>query len=111
VKRGQISLEALIAFLVMLSIVSVSLSVLLAEGEKARAAGKALNEKTGAEKCALLVDVVYSNAGGKINKIGEACIAVENHVLRNKGKKAETIAEKINNQKTGLEVEINEHYK
>lgn len=113
------SIEAMLSLLAFFSILGLFLETAneqLKETEKATEEFRALAE---AQKCALLVDSVFANAGGLPEATGINCFQQEKGIvsakISNSKASANILAEAVflnqQNSATILEVKSNAHYK
>jgi len=115
---GQMQFEALAAFLVFLAVISSFLGILLGQAEAAEKAGSSLKAKMQAEKCATIVDALYSNAGIQSVNLDANCFSWEGNKVKARfgsaEKEAFAFAENISMARTGnetiIEVGVNDHY-
>ncbi|MEW6294803.1 MAG: hypothetical protein AB1467_00725 [Candidatus Diapherotrites archaeon] len=115
--NGIISLEAMLSLAVFLGLISVMLSALSMQSQKALSAKNFFEAKSSSLRCAELVNSVFSNSGGKF-KVKENCFVEggeSKSIVKDRNSASFIIAEKVLNIKgkdsSEIEVKLNAHYK
>jgi len=112
----MINLEALICFLVFILVLGAVTSGIGNHLHLMNSASDAFDAKTNSEKCAVIVDSLYSNSSGKLNEKFD-CFISENGISSNKGdweKSSKTISNsevQIEADYSLIEVRANDHYR
>lgn len=117
-KKAQASLEAMLCFAAFMAIAMVFVGVIGTIQQKAAPSLQELEAKSSAEKCALLIGLLYSNSAEKAKNISLECYSEGEKVFAKKGsavaesaifgKNAKIVSIK---KESKIEVQESGHYK
>jgi hypothetical protein len=113
-KKGQIYVEAMIAMLFLLCFLELAISLLEARENRQTEAGAIFKAENNAQKCALIVNSLFSNTGTELKQWKSECSAEKEFEIKSLERTAFSIARNVKTVKKGsqtvLEVKTSDHY-